>query len=102
MNARRRRGEFARVGAVVWCRCRLVVVPVGALRVGLRLNMLSAGHLHLPGMGGRRAAMVVGTAERHGRGGSALCGYRQNQQPDQKRPNQQTHASTLPQAAVGV
>ena len=44
---------------------------------------------------GRTAAMVIGTAERHGRGRSTLGGNCQHQQPDQKRSDQHIHPSTL-------
>ena len=41
-----------------------------------------------------RAAVVVRPAERHDRSYGTLGRNRQNQQPDQKRPNQQTHLLT--------
>ena len=98
MDALCRRGGTARVSAVFLCRCRLVVLPGGALRVGLHV----LGRCDLLGMGCRCATMMVRTAKRHGRGCGALSGNRQNQQPDQKRPNQQTYPSPLQQAAASV
>ena len=57
------------------------------------------GGLHL---GGCPAAMVIGSAKRHGRGSSTLRGYCQHQQPNQQRSDQQTHPSTLAQCARPV
>ncbi len=92
------RGRPARVNAVFMRRCS-VVAPANALRGELRMRV--PGRRHLLAMGACRAT-VVRTAKRHGRGSSALSGNRQNQQPDQKRSNQQTHPSTLQQAVAGV
>ncbi len=79
--------------------CHLMV-PGCALPVAMVVRVL--GRPGLLGGGGCRTAMVVRAAERHGRGSSALSGNRQNQQPDQKRSNQQTHPFTLPQPRGGV
>ena len=76
------------------------MVPGGALPIAMVAQKL--GRSGLLGAGGCRAAMVVRAAERHGHGSSTLSGNRQNQQPDQKRSNQQTHPFTLQQAASGV
>ncbi len=56
------------------------------------------GGLHL---GGCTAAVVIGTAQHHGRGGNALRGNCQHQQPYQQRSDQHTHA-LLYRSAVTV
>ena len=43
------------------------------------------------------AAVVIGAAKRHGRGGSTLRGNRQHQQPYQQRSDQQMHSGNVPQ-----
>ena len=92
-RAGRRRVDLIGLG------CHLMV-PGCALPVAMVARGLGGSGLLCAG--GCRATMVIRPAKGHGRGSSALSGNRQNQQPDQERSNQQTHAMTLQQAVSGV
>jgi hypothetical protein len=74
---------------------RSLVVLVTGLGNAAVMSMVSGCRcMHLiSGM----PAMVIESAERHGRGGNALRGDGENHQPDQKRSNPHTHCPTLPQ-----
>ncbi len=97
-----RRAQHGRVRAAGRAGAARVLAGVAGLgsgrrrRHGVRVPIGDSRWVVVPMLMTRsdRTAVVIGTAEPQGRGGSALQGHRQHQQPGQQRSQDQAHVVT--------